>query len=216
MARVVMDPEVRRNEIIDVASELFNKKGYEQTAISDIVKKANVAQGTFYYYFESKDDVLNAIIERWITEIKKALEQIVENRKMNALQKFFNALLENGKISRKHQGMANYVHDKKNELFHLRLMRRTKLTVAPFLEKIIQQGIQEGTFHTQYPKEAAMAFLAISDFLGHELRSTQEETNRQLMYAIIDFTERILITEQGTVLRIYESWQREMQKQIQN
>ena len=47
--RITKNPEERRKELIDIAERLFIKKGYEQTAVSDIVKKAKVAQGTFYY-----------------------------------------------------------------------------------------------------------------------------------------------------------------------
>ena len=65
MARIVKEPEIRHEELIDISEKLFLKNGYEQTAVSEIVKEANVAQGTFYYYFKSKDDVLNAIIERY-------------------------------------------------------------------------------------------------------------------------------------------------------
>jgi len=42
------------------------KKGYEKTAVSDIVKKAKVAQGTFYYYFKTKEDILDLITDRYI------------------------------------------------------------------------------------------------------------------------------------------------------
>ncbi|UCF09236.1 MAG: helix-turn-helix transcriptional regulator, partial [Thermoplasmata archaeon] len=69
--RVVKEPEERREELMDVAEKLIIKKGFEKTTVSDIVKKAKVAQGTFYYYFESKDDVLNAIINRFAVEMEE-------------------------------------------------------------------------------------------------------------------------------------------------
>ena len=46
MIRVVKDPEERREQLLDVAEKLIIKKGYEHTTVSDIVKKAKVAQGT--------------------------------------------------------------------------------------------------------------------------------------------------------------------------
>ncbi|GIO30333.1 MULTISPECIES: TetR/AcrR family transcriptional regulator [Paenibacillus] len=55
MPRITKNPKERRNEILNAAMELFNTKGFEQTSVSDIVKKIGVAQGTFYYYFQSKE-----------------------------------------------------------------------------------------------------------------------------------------------------------------
>ena len=64
MPRIVKDPDVRRNEILDVAQKQFYQKGYEQTAIRDVIDEVGIAKGTFYYYFNSKLDLLDAMIER--------------------------------------------------------------------------------------------------------------------------------------------------------
>lgn len=54
MPRITKSPDERRNELIDAAEMLFIENGYDQTSVSDIVKKVNVAQGTFYYYFNPR------------------------------------------------------------------------------------------------------------------------------------------------------------------
>ena len=87
MARIVKDPEIRRSEIIDIAEELFLKSGYNETAVSDIVKRVGVSQGTFYYYFKSKEDILNAIIERYIDDIKVGVKAIAAKDEINAIEK---------------------------------------------------------------------------------------------------------------------------------
>ena len=60
--KTVKEGEVRRREILEAARELFVKKGYEQTSVNDILKIVDIAKGTFYYYFASKEEVLEAII----------------------------------------------------------------------------------------------------------------------------------------------------------
>jgi len=49
--------------ILDAALELFAEKGYHQTSISDITRKAGISKGLLYNYFESKDEVLKSIIQ---------------------------------------------------------------------------------------------------------------------------------------------------------
>jgi AcrR family transcriptional regulator len=68
--RVTKVPEERKQELIDTAERLFLEKGYEQTTVADIVREIEVAQGTFYYYFSSKEEILEAIIEKDITALE--------------------------------------------------------------------------------------------------------------------------------------------------
>jgi len=63
MARIVKEPEIRRNEILDAAERLLFTKGYEQMAIREIVDELQIAKGTVYHYFESKQALLMATAE---------------------------------------------------------------------------------------------------------------------------------------------------------
>lgn len=65
MARVTKPPQERRDEILKTALALFMEKGYENTSVGDIVEKIGVAQGLFYYYFRSKEEVYRAAMEKY-------------------------------------------------------------------------------------------------------------------------------------------------------
>ena len=60
-------PEVRRQELIDVASALFAEKGYEEVSVRDILQIVGGAPGMFYYYFKSKQDIYIAAMDQYIT-----------------------------------------------------------------------------------------------------------------------------------------------------
>lgn len=60
-------PEVRRQELIEVAGRLFEEKGYEAVSVRDILAEVNGAPGMFYYYFKSKQDIYIAAMEQYIT-----------------------------------------------------------------------------------------------------------------------------------------------------
>ncbi len=62
MPRISKSPDERRSELVAAAQQLFYTKGYERTSVSDIVKAVGVAQGTFYYYFGSKQAILGALV----------------------------------------------------------------------------------------------------------------------------------------------------------
>ena len=64
MTRIVKDAAVRRTEILDTAQYLCYSKGYERTSVQDIIDEIGIAKGTFYHYFRSKQDLLDALVDR--------------------------------------------------------------------------------------------------------------------------------------------------------
>jgi AcrR family transcriptional regulator len=66
--RITKDRETRKAELVDASTKLFLEKGYDSTMVSDIVRLVGVAQGTFYYYFQTKEEVLDAALERLLRE----------------------------------------------------------------------------------------------------------------------------------------------------
>ncbi len=72
--------EIRRDELMAAAKALFLEKGFTATSVDEIVRKADVAKGTFYLHFHSKDDILVALRERFIEIYCEELDQ-----RLNAL-----------------------------------------------------------------------------------------------------------------------------------
>lgn len=68
----------KREKIIHAALEVFQEKGIEKTKVSDIVKLAGIAQGTFYLYFPSKLSVMPAIAEVMVKKLLEAVQEEVE------------------------------------------------------------------------------------------------------------------------------------------
>ncbi|AMP21228.1 hypothetical protein AZF37_08760 [endosymbiont 'TC1' of Trimyema compressum] len=79
MVRISKAPEERRREIILTARKLFFEKGYNNTSIKDIVGALGVAQGLFYYYFKSKEEVFKATMEEYADEYIYRIEKVLFN-----------------------------------------------------------------------------------------------------------------------------------------
>ena len=69
----------KMNKILDAAEELFTKKGFNETSISDICKKAGTAVGTFYIYFETKTDVYRYLMWKYQKQIKSLLAESIKD-----------------------------------------------------------------------------------------------------------------------------------------
>lgn len=62
----------RRQQIIDAALAVFAQKGFNATNVSDVAALAGVSQGTIYWYFESKDDLLTAAVLSFLEDLAQA------------------------------------------------------------------------------------------------------------------------------------------------
>lgn len=194
------DPDVRREELIDIAEELFLQNGYEETPVSDIVKKAQVAQGTFYYYFRSKDEVLDAIADRYLKEFAASLEELASGD-MNAVDKMISLFKSASGFSLDRRKLIDYLHQEENALFHLKMEQKGFSVIVPIFTRIIEQGINEGLFNTEYPHEAALLIFGCQDSLfdiEHFHEKTAEEMKRTVKAGFY-MIEKILGIKQGSL-----------------
>ncbi len=175
MTRIVKDYDVRRNEILDVAQQLFYRKGFEPTAIQDIIDDAGIAKGTFYHYFGSKLDLLDALIDRMLSQTLEAVEPLVDDDQLNALEKFtwFFAHIESWKIEHKafFLDVLRVWQKDENAIFRHKLKVASDRSVNPLLTRIIHQGVAEGVFVTDYPDDLGAILLQI----GHSVSDTVSE-----------------------------------------
>ena len=93
-------PIARRQQLLDAAAWTFARKGYRAANIGDIIERAGVARGTFYLYFDSKDQVFLAIVEDFRDRIQRMLEEpeapvrLAEHHGQAMLQRSFRRWLE--------------------------------------------------------------------------------------------------------------------------
>ncbi|MBL8606752.1 MAG: TetR/AcrR family transcriptional regulator [Myxococcales bacterium] len=71
-----MEKGERRQQILNVAREVFAKRGYHAAKIDDIVAAAKVARGTFYLYFEDKRAIFEEIVDRAFTRLGMVITRV--------------------------------------------------------------------------------------------------------------------------------------------
>lgn len=70
------DKKPVKNRIIDAAWELFYEKGYADTTVDDIIERSETSKGSFYYYFTSKDELLDTLSLKFDDKYKILIKQI--------------------------------------------------------------------------------------------------------------------------------------------
>lgn len=214
MIKVIMNHDERLNDIINKTEKLLAKKGYEKTSVADIIKKVGIAKGTFYYYFKSKDDLLDAIVEKMLKEIWAQVDIIVVKNDLNAIDKVFEFFGAFRSVTVGREKLIEDIHKEENAHIHLKLEKKMYPVIIPKFEKIIHQGLEEGVFDTEYPLEAStvlmtsMATLDQVQNYSHKVKNKITDLNQLKMY--FDLMERILGAKRGTFMKYIKRYIKKM------
>ena len=162
MARPPQDPQIRINEILDAAEALFYERGYQPTLISDIVKKIGVAQGTFYYYFSSKEEIVDALINRHLSKFRTAIDAVANSTVISLPRKIelmANILLAT--IQGKQGLLLEFLYN--DQYLHLmdKVFRQAKKLLAPYLLSVIKEGQRKQIFSVPHPKAVSNSIMSI-------------------------------------------------------
>lgn len=199
--RVTKDPKVRRRELIYAAEALFSEKGCEQTSVSDIVKKVGVAQGTFYYYFKSKDDVLDAVLDHYLKDrLERAAREIMSNDGLNAMQKLQMIISTTLSYQTDEQNLIEFLYVDKNIVSHQKYLAKIREVFVPLITDLVEQGIREGVFEVKYPMETVDLMLVMFLHLHDSIDISQRAGDyRTIVKAAEDISAKVLGIKEGNI-----------------
>lgn len=201
--RIVKEAEERKNEILDVAGRLFGEKGYDATSTNDILKEIGIARGTLYYHFKSKEEILDAMIDRMTEQILEKAKSIVKQTDIPVLQRFTMMMLalniSDGSFGHE---ILKQVHKPQNALMHQKIQEQLLSEVTPLIAALITDGISQGICQTDYPEEVAEMTFLYSYTAFDDLMEYSEEEKKKKMAAFIYNLERLLNMEQGSMEKI--------------
>lgn len=192
----------KKEQILDISFSLFLEKGYDNTSISDIVTSLDIARGTLYYHFESKE----AIIEQSVKEIVEKVEKMVFKKDLSVYEKIFS-LFSTTSMKHKSGGdlMINYLNQPQNALLHEKSNSSLIQKISPFLGKIIEEGVEEGLFDNAFPFETAEIILTmIVGFLDPHYENMDESDLVRRTESLLYNMERILGAKEGSLAILKE------------
>jgi AcrR family transcriptional regulator len=217
MART-LDPTayaVRRDAFLDAAEHLIRTKGYEQTSVQDILDTAGASRGAFYHYFDSKEALLEGVVERMTDAAIAVIEPIVADPDLPAAGKLQAVFSTAGRWKTERSDLLlaflRSWYSDENDLVRLRVARAGAARLTPLIAGIARQGAAEGAFSCTSPDDAATILLALlngsSDAIGRLVldrqagRTTFDDVVR-FMGAYEEAIERILGLAPGSFVLV--------------
>ena len=188
---------------MDVAEKLFVAEGYERASVNDIIKAVGLSKGAFYYYFKSKEEVLDEIIEKRVSNgvrraeeilasplspLQKCLEIIFVQQFRSEYEHILAAFQNEGNIGIRNRSAAL----KKYEVQYI-------IRLSPCIGKVIEEGIETGLFSTSFPVESAQMLLRVGyNLFDWDFFPWTEDEAKVKIAAFLVAIERILGTKAGT------------------
>lgn len=198
--RVVKEAEERKNEILDIAERLFGTKGFDNTSTNDILKEIGIARGTLYYHFKSKEEILDAMIDRMTKQLVEKSKEIVSQKNMSVLQRLTMMMLalnvSSGNLGHE---ILEQVHKPQNALMHQKMQDRVLSGLNPLITCLIEECIMQGICQTDYPAEVAEMTLLYYNTVFDDLMEHSEEAKQRKISAFTYNLERLLKMEQGSM-----------------
>jgi len=184
-------PAQRRADLVDAAAEMFMEKGYAEATVSDITSRAGSSHGTFYVYFDSIEDIFDAVaqdrvmlafdlVKECADQVERpAIERIREILKMNSEPEVSGWWVE--EFSRPH-------------LIHLRarLVQKAGEMFLPVLSGLLKEAVGEGSVEVPVPEATAAFLIAAGLVQRFGLTVTSSVTDEQWALAYDDLTQRVL------------------------
>lgn len=161
----------KREQIIDAATMLFWKKGYDGTSMRDIASEVGMLQAGLYYYFSSKEEILYEVLDKGITGLLRDGEPIynsnlppMEKCRLMVRTHAYNTIINSqGQLS---ATLRIFTREGRNLTPEHRAKYMEKRDrYEGFLRDIIKEGVEQGVFVKVNPKLATFAIFGMCNWL---------------------------------------------------
>ena len=153
------DSEQTKEDILFAAGKLFTEKGYQKTAVQDIVNQLDgLSKGAIYHHFKSKEGILDALMRHFMPS-EDLINQIKQNKELNGLEKIQHLFLE----AMFHEEVQKYLQFSpelmKEPLLSLKYLKLTHSVFIPVMSEFIIEGNQDGSTNVPHPPLVAEVVL---------------------------------------------------------
>ena len=148
--RISKEPEVRKQEILDAAMNVFARKGYEATTMQDIAKEAQVVAGLCYHYFQNKYSLYQAALKRYAKQCSGEFIAVFRQTEL-PLAASMEKLATVQREMEKNFHYRAFFDQKGNEIFHRQLDSALGQEILPYLQNYLERLMERKEIQTVNP-----------------------------------------------------------------
>lgn len=187
--------------ILNSAEELMcSIQSGKDITVDMIAKNAGIGKGSIYYYFKSKDEIVDAVIERsYAAAIREYFNNINnQNNTFEKIKTLFQSTIKK-EFRDKSRNIIISLHVQDDIVIHCKMMITAIKTMSPLLTALLAEGVSDGSIHTDTPSESAQMIVAMLTFLiDNAFFPSDNESMYRKMKLYAHVLETCLETEKGS------------------
>jgi AcrR family transcriptional regulator len=193
------DEERRTEEILGAAFRVFSIKGYHNSTVDDIAQEAGISKGTCYQYFEGKEDIFIATMERSLETLLAEADAAAVEAKDALMRLGIKGLTFISKYRDVQFMFMGVVSEALGGNKRLKVKAAEAYTrVAEYLARDIEMGIEEGIFRPVDPMTVAYGLIGIAEIVGDRYIVEEEFDVLHFFVNLMDFLQHGLYIEETT------------------
>ena len=202
----------KRDQILDALRELLINDNIRHISVSDIAKKAGIGKGSIYYYFSSKDEILDALIKRTYSGALAFAKELVQRTDLSIfsrLSQITNAciaatqdFLRRSELVKDPASSTERLYD--SAYIHQQFMKYSIVDFKDIYTEIIQQEIDKGTINVDSPhKEVPIKVIPVGEVqFGKAISSITTSETKVTIYGSQEVIDKIDTSDSTTVLLV--------------
>lgn len=198
-----MNINKKRDLILDAMQELMAEGKANSVTVSAIAQKAGIGKGTIYYYFPSKNDIIESVIERSYSRVLDKGRDLAESPDVPVFEKLkiiHYACLDAAREMKRQEMCGSFSEQQQSALIHQKFARIIITKLKPILTNILRQGDQEQVFHCDHPEEVAhIILMLLTLILDNSLVPLDAEQRRDTLLAFTNMQEASMGIPKGTL-----------------
>ena len=197
----------KKKRILNAMEQLMCMMPNKEISVGLIAKTAELGKGSLYDYFESKEEILYAVIERCY---KKAIHEYFEKIQsevsaMDKIRLLFCSILKN-EFKDNQKNLIRTLHLHEDLLLHNKKKLVAVQELSPILEDLLLQGIEEGSIWTETPKESAEMIVAVlTFFLDNTVLPENDSSILKKLKIFSNVLDTCLRAEKGSLEFLWKS-----------
>jgi AcrR family transcriptional regulator len=195
---------VRRDAFLDVAQRLVQTKGYEAMSIQDVLDELEASKGAFYHYFDSKQALLEAVVERFADGAMASLAPVLNDPELPALRKLEKVFAGIATLKAEQKELMLAIievwNSDQNAIVREKVRRLSERIMVPLFSAVVRQGVDEGTLQVDSPDETARVLVSLMQ--GFQLQATDLFIARQAGTVTFEVVQRAVTANTEAFERI--------------
>ncbi|WP_342363262.1 TetR/AcrR family transcriptional regulator [Terrarubrum flagellatum] len=189
--------ELVREQLISIAAEIFNTKGYAQTSMSDIANALGLGRSALYHYFRNKEEIFGTLMEEEALIPYNALLKLAEEKGLSATQRLRRAVVD-GIVRRLSAGARFLVVSSMESEIPPEIApvyNSSKRKILDLYTGFIQDGVRSGEFRDVDPKLAAFAVIGMANSASRWFHPTGSKSPKEIADFIAEIAIRGLLSD---------------------